>query len=112
MVSEQVYYKRMTIEGDLNGACTTNVCMGSGKKNRKGKKHQKGKKEMHPKVTPRQALTSHPPSTVRESDKEIGEYAIDVTTIEEWVAKGRSGKTSRRDIRPAHERDWQQVQDP
>ncbi|TMW80744.1 hypothetical protein EJD97_015629 [Solanum chilense] len=49
----------MTIEGDVNGASTTNVRLDGGKKNRKGKKHQ----------------------TVTNED------AIDVTTGEEWVAR-------------------------
>ena len=37
--------------------------------------------------TPSEALTSHSPSTIEESDDEIGEDAIDVTTGEEWVAR-------------------------
>ena len=41
---------------------------------------------MLPELTPSEALTSHPPSTVHGSDEEIGEDAIDVTAGEESVA--------------------------
>ena len=56
-------------------------------KNRKGKKHQKGNEEVLPHPTPNEALKSHPPSTTKASDKEMGEDAIDVTAGEEWVAR-------------------------
>lgn len=56
-----------------------------GKKNRNGKKHQKGNEEVLHEPTPTEALTSHPPSTIKASDDELGEDAIDVTAGEEWV---------------------------
>ena len=74
--------KGMTTEGDVNGASTTNVRMDGGKNNWKGKKHQKGNEEVLHEPTPTKALTSHPPSTIKASDDELGEDAIDVTAGE------------------------------
>ena len=61
--------------------------MDDSKKNRKRNIHQKGDEEVLPKLTRSEALTSHAPSTGKESDKEMGEHAIDVTAGEEWVAR-------------------------
>ena len=58
----------MAIEGDVNGASTTNVRLDDGKKNRKGKKHQKGNEEAVPELTPSEALTSDPSSAIQVSD--------------------------------------------
>ena len=42
---------------------------------------------MLPDPTPREALTSHQPSTIEASDEEMGEDVIDITTREEWVRR-------------------------
>ncbi|KAG5599588.1 hypothetical protein H5410_030958 [Solanum commersonii] len=69
----------MANEGDVNSASTTNVHPEGGKKNRKGKKHQKSSEEMLLDLTPSEALTSHPPSTIEATDDDCGEEPIDVT---------------------------------
>ncbi|KAG5575421.1 hypothetical protein H5410_055555 [Solanum commersonii] len=77
----------MEIEGDVNAASTTNVCLDGGKKNRKGKKHQKGSEEMLLDPTPSEAQTSHALLTTEASDDDRGKEPIDVTPGEEWIAK-------------------------
>ncbi|KAG5632909.1 hypothetical protein H5410_004626 [Solanum commersonii] len=77
----------MANEGDVNAASTTNVRPKRGKKNRKGKKHQKGNEEMLLDRTPSEVLTSHPPSTTKARDDELGEEAINVIVGDEWVAR-------------------------
>ncbi|KAG5576841.1 hypothetical protein H5410_056975 [Solanum commersonii] len=73
----------MANEGDVNAASTTIVRLDSGKKNRNGKKHQKSNEEILLDPTPREALTSHPPSTNEANDDELGEEANDVTARKE-----------------------------
>uniref|UniRef100_M1CXV7 Uncharacterized protein n=1 Tax=Solanum tuberosum TaxID=4113 RepID=M1CXV7_SOLTU len=77
----------METEGDVNAASTTNVRSDGGKKNRKGKKNLKSSEEMLLDPTPSEALTSHPPSTTKASDDDLGEEHIDVIPGEEWIAR-------------------------
>ena len=87
VVSEQVDRKRMTNEGDVIGASTTNVRTDGGKKNKKGMKQQKGNDGILPEPTPREVQTSHPPTIVDWSDEETGEDVVDITAGEEWIAR-------------------------
>ena len=87
MVSEHVDCKRMTNEGDVIGASTTNVRTDGGKKNKKGKKQQKGSEETLPEPTPHEVQTSHLPTIVDGSDEEIDKDAVDVTAVVEWVSR-------------------------
>lgn len=64
------------------------------RKNRKAKKHQKGNYKVMPDRAPCEALTSHPPSIVEESDDELCDDAIDVTTGEECVTRGEVARLS------------------
>ena len=79
--------KGMATKGDVNDSSTTNVCLDGGKKNQKVKKNKKGNKEVLLELIPKEALTSHPPSTIEASDDEIGKDAIDINTGEEWVTR-------------------------
>ena len=77
----------MVNEGDVNGASTTNIHLDGGKKNRNVKNNQKGNEEVLPHPTTSDVITSHPPSITEESDDELGEDVIDVSTRKEWVAR-------------------------
>ena len=73
----------MTIEGDINGASTTNIHLDGGKKIWKGKKNKKGNEEVLPTPNPSDVITSHPPSITEVSDDELGEDVINASTGEE-----------------------------
>lgn len=77
----------MVSEGDINAASTINVRVKGGKKNCEGKRDQISNDKMLLDPTPNEVLTSHPPSTTKPSDDELGEEVIDVTAREKWVTQ-------------------------
>ena len=76
-----------TIEGDVNGASTTNIHLDGWKNNIKVNKNQKGNDKVLPNPTTSDVITSHPPSITEASDDELGEDVIDVSTRKELVAR-------------------------